>query len=48
MLSKTSTQGTQPRATQQSTSPRSNVSCRMSVVNRTQFQRLYFSRQARK
>jgi hypothetical protein len=48
MLSKTSTQGTQPRATQQSTSPRNSVSWRMSAVKRTQVQRLYLSRQARK
>jgi hypothetical protein len=48
MLSKTSTQGTQPRATKQSTSPRKGVSWRMSAVKRTQAQRLCFRRQARK
>ncbi len=48
MLSKTSTHGTQPRATKQSTRPRKSVSRRMSAVKRTQAQRLYLSRQARK
>jgi len=48
MLSKTRTHGTQPRARKQSTSPRKRVSWRMSAVKRTQVQRLYFSRQAKK
>ena len=48
MLSKTSTHGTQPSARKQSTSPRNSVSWRISVVKRTQVQRLYFSRHARK
>jgi hypothetical protein len=48
ILSNTSTHGTRPRAARQSTSPRKRVSWRLSAVKRTQVQRLYFSRQARK